>query len=239
MHYVMSDIHGQYNKYLNILEQISMSGEDKLYIIGDVIDRGPDVANLLLDVLTDSRVIYMLGNHELMMINSLRSIDDVRTWFNNGAEFTIDQLTKEGVDYKEIIPFMRELPVIIPDMEINGRIFHLSHAAMLYWKNRPEKTLYMNDLDEFDLERVVWSRDYAYHYPTFEENKWLDRFYPNTTFLIGHTPVYGTSYGQADSNGNPVISIAPDGRLINLDCGCAGNKRLGCLRLEDMKEFYA
>ena len=38
MQYVMSDIHGQYDKYLAMMDKIRFSDDDHLYIIGDVID---------------------------------------------------------------------------------------------------------------------------------------------------------------------------------------------------------
>ena len=42
MIYIMSDIHGGWNEYRDILEQIQFSDSDHLYMLGDAIDRGPD-----------------------------------------------------------------------------------------------------------------------------------------------------------------------------------------------------
>ena len=42
MTYVMSDLHGCYDKYAQMLEKIGFGDGDTLYILGDVIDRGPD-----------------------------------------------------------------------------------------------------------------------------------------------------------------------------------------------------
>ena len=42
MIYVMSDIHGCLNRYRNVLRQIRLRKDDHLYILGDVIDRGPE-----------------------------------------------------------------------------------------------------------------------------------------------------------------------------------------------------
>ena len=49
--YVMSDLHGSYDGYISILEQINFSNEDILYVDGDVIDRGRDGLKIILDVL--------------------------------------------------------------------------------------------------------------------------------------------------------------------------------------------
>ena len=41
-HYVMSDIHGEADRFSAMLETIHFSSQDTLYILGDVIDRGPE-----------------------------------------------------------------------------------------------------------------------------------------------------------------------------------------------------
>ena len=38
MIYVMSDLHGCYDKYERMLKKISFSKDDILYILGDVVD---------------------------------------------------------------------------------------------------------------------------------------------------------------------------------------------------------
>ena len=47
MHYVMSDLHGRYDLFLRMLEKISFSDCDTLYLLGDLIDRGPDGIKLI------------------------------------------------------------------------------------------------------------------------------------------------------------------------------------------------
>ena len=42
MHYVLSDIHGNSAAFDAILALIDMREGDRLYILGDVVDRGPD-----------------------------------------------------------------------------------------------------------------------------------------------------------------------------------------------------
>ena len=54
MHYVMSDIHGQYGMYKKMLKKIHFTDDDHLYIIGDAIDRGLESIPLLLDIMLRS-----------------------------------------------------------------------------------------------------------------------------------------------------------------------------------------
>lgn len=40
MHYFVSDIHGEYELFLHLLDKIGFSGGDTVYILGDLIDKG-------------------------------------------------------------------------------------------------------------------------------------------------------------------------------------------------------
>ena len=66
MHYVISDIHGCYEKYRGILQAIRLRSEDTLYVLGDVVDRGPDGIRILQDMMGRANVYPILGNHEFM-----------------------------------------------------------------------------------------------------------------------------------------------------------------------------
>ena len=44
-HYVVSDIHGEDDRFHAMLQKINFSKEDTLYILGDVVDRGPSEGN--------------------------------------------------------------------------------------------------------------------------------------------------------------------------------------------------
>ena len=65
MTYAISDIHGRYDRYTALLERINLRDEDTLYVLGDVIDRGPDGCKILLDMMARPNVLPILGNHEL------------------------------------------------------------------------------------------------------------------------------------------------------------------------------
>ena len=64
MIYVMSDMHGCFDKYQQMLCEISFSSRDTLYVLGDVIDRGADGVKILLDMSLRPNVFPLLGNHE-------------------------------------------------------------------------------------------------------------------------------------------------------------------------------
>ena len=66
MIYVMSDLHGEYEKYIKMLELIKFSDEDELFILGDTVDRGERPIDILLDMMKRPNVYHLMGNHDLL-----------------------------------------------------------------------------------------------------------------------------------------------------------------------------
>lgn len=246
MIYVCSDLHGQYGMYRLMLEKTGFNDDDHLYIIGDVIDRGPDPVPLLLDVMERKNVTLMIGNHEHMMIQALLygNADEYDDWMRNGGAATLHQLDELGTKRKkELLRELERQPMVIPGLFVSGRTFYLAHAAhTLYPEKKP---LLYKDAGDQNREQVFWSREFrnirrgsagrmqvGYKYRSLYEQ------YRETTLLIGHSPVYRCSYGIVTRRGFCRISRAFSGHLINLDCGCVLGTTLGVLRLDDMQEFY-
>ena len=46
--YVISDIHGEYERFMELLEEIELKDTDTLYVLGDVLDRGEHPINVPL-----------------------------------------------------------------------------------------------------------------------------------------------------------------------------------------------
>ncbi|SKB93360.1 serine/threonine protein phosphatase 1 [Lachnospiraceae bacterium] len=71
MTYVISDIHGGYDQFIELLNLIQLKDTDILYILGDVVDRGPHPIKTLLKLMEMPNVICIVGNHELMALDGL------------------------------------------------------------------------------------------------------------------------------------------------------------------------
>lgn len=86
--YAVADIHGQYNLWQGIKDFLDEN--DRCYVLGDCIDRGPDGYKILKEVLEDKRFSFLMGNHEEMMLTYFKRLRpfDKRLWFLNGGETT-------------------------------------------------------------------------------------------------------------------------------------------------------
>ena len=238
MTYAMSDIHGHYKFFLLMLEKINFSMGDNLYIIGDVIDRGPYPVACLLDVMRRPNVTLILGNHESMMLDSYLRHKGDSLWALNGSEVTLDGMDCFSDDQQEkMIGYLKACPIVIPDVCVDDRHFYLIHSAPLL---RPvKKPVLFAKASEADIRQAVWSRDFRA--PGEAERKKyapILKRYKDARFLIGHTVVQRTSYGITDEAHHGRISPVFDGRVLNLDCGCGSGMSLGCLCLDTMEEFY-
>ena len=88
----LTDIHGEYDKFKEVLKQINLQKEDLLYVLGDVVDRGPHPMEILLKMMEMPNVIPIAGNHELMALKCLRFLNQEIT------DESIDDLEKEMLE---------------------------------------------------------------------------------------------------------------------------------------------
>ena len=230
MVYVTSDIHGYpLDKFKDFLEKVGFSRDDFMYILGDVIDRGPDGVKLLKWLMLQPNVELLLGNHEAMMlacdflfdeitedsISDLtgRKLNTYRTWESNGGYTTINALSSildKEIQY--ILEYLREAP-LYETVTVNGRDFVLVHSGLGGF--RKDKRL-----SEYTPSELLWSR------PDLNT-----RYYDDVTVVFGHTPAvyFGNEYSG---------KILMTDTWINVDVGITVGQEPCLLRLDDMKEFY-
>ena len=67
---VIGDVHGHYDGLMTLLEAIAPNSDDRVYFLGDLIDRGPKSAQVV-NFVRQSSYPCLLGNHELMLLEVL------------------------------------------------------------------------------------------------------------------------------------------------------------------------
>lgn len=230
MTYVISDIHGCYREYMELLDKLHFSSEDTLYVLGDAMDRGPEPIKVIQDLMSRPNVWYILGNHDFMMWSALRrlavevteeNLDKLTAdamlaycgWMENGAEVTVKQFRKLPRDeQKEILEFLEDASAyeVIP---MNGTRYVLVHAGITGFD--PHK-----DLDEYGLEDFLWDR------PDYEK-----RYFPDdsTVLVTGHTPT-------PSIHGEPLV-YCKNGHIA-VDCGCVFGGALAAYCFETGEVTY-
>ncbi|HFG9538525.1 fructose-bisphosphatase class III [Clostridioides difficile] len=213
----MSDLHGMYDKFISMLEQINFNSNDHLYILGDVLDRGDKSLEIIDYIRNHKNITLLKGNHELMFQESWRDTNNRYLWFYNGGDDTFYKLKNKKFEYEEsFYKYIKNLPYL----EIIDN-FILVHAG-LYLPNNYEN-LSIEQIIELQEEDIcVWDKT------ILNTNKHIKGY----TIIISHTPTQNIKdYEKAE--------IYKQEGIIDIDCGaCFDNGKLACLRLDDMKEFY-
>lgn len=254
--YVLSDVHGQYNAYKKILEKIHFSETDFLYVLGDVIDRGPEGIRLIQDIMGRENVELLLGNHECMLLNALRylrqreagEVNDedydgftpYELWLHpsNGGEGTCLELLSMPKEEQDAIEEYLKSLYLIKRIKVGEKSYHLSHSYSL--KKRFGKSVKYKGLPPKQVEEIVWEsvfdkRGLAEDY----ERPWA---YVRDIYVMGH--IFTQRLGELDESGRGRIYENEDYQgyhVIDIDCGMALNSRssqLGCLCLETGERYY-
>ncbi len=230
--YVTSDLHGEYDRFIRLLDEIDLKEEDTLFVLGDVIDRGPHPIKLLQKLMTMPNVICLVGNHELMGLEVLEflnkeitedSIDEldvnmtnnIITWQMNGSKTTTTEFRQLSAEERQdVIDFIRDFSVY-EKVEVNGQKYLLVHAGLGNYS--PDK-----DIEDYSLYELLWMRaDY--------NQKYFDDVY----VISGHTPTQ-----TIEDNSRPGY-IYRKNNHIAIDCGaCFSEGRLAALCLDTGKEYY-
>lgn len=88
--YVISDIHGQYNMFIELLDKIDLKDTDTLYILGDVLDRGPHPIKTIRKLMEMPNAICLVGNHEFMAMKCLETGEEYYSEPNKMGSDAID-----------------------------------------------------------------------------------------------------------------------------------------------------
>ena len=231
MTYCISDIHGDYAKYRRMLKKLRFCDCDTLYVLGDVVDRGPEPVKILLDMMKRPNVIPLLGNHEYMAAVCLRflvkpvteesiaslsddALESLCNWQLQGGVSTLEEFRRLSPAKRgEVLEYLQEF-ILYEEISVNGRRYLLVHAGPAdFSPDRP--------LEDYDLHEMLWTRlDYEKVY------------YKDRVLVSGHTPV-----SHIPGNVRP-HSIYRANNHIAIDCGCGGGGPLGAICLGAGEEIY-
>lgn len=264
--YVFSDVHGYHRTLARLLERVQPSDEDEVWMLGDMVDRGPNPVEVMrmCRELADGHVL--MGNHEDMLLDCLvRNPHDGLSaiqWTMNGGATTLECLDELSHDERtDLIDWVKNL---LPSAHafVGGRPYLLVHAGLkpLSFSSRSRWTdATMDALLRYQVqEDVLWIRDEFWGRPTGFVNERGE----GPIVLAGHTPVpyvmailedYHlegvTDRPARDEDGNCQVmhlgaSEATGGVADRwaIDCGAAGGAgwgRICMIRLADEDNEYA
>ena len=238
MTYAMSDIHGCYDQYKQMLKKINFNNQDTLYVLGDIINRGPHPVELLTDMSMQANIIPLMGNHEYVayfLFKQLLLLEITEENINKhlGSEHDIEAFTKDIINFTEIngggptlqgfgklsndermylLEYMEDF-LLYKMLVVNGKKYILTHAGL-------PKGATMKNLDSFDaFDFATAKTDYSKEY------------FKDIFLVTGHKPT-------------GAINKQYHGRIyrkynhIAIDTAAAFGGKLSCICLNTDEEFY-
>jgi serine/threonine protein phosphatase 1 len=201
--YVVGDVHGDYERLTDMFSVIKFDVTvDRLFSVGDLIDRGPASASCL-DLLNEAWFFSVLGNHEKMMIDaSANPAEEMDLWVQNGGEWGLELDPANLAHYAAVLS---NLPLVITVGEGANR-FNVFHAEFFGDDLALDRPGYSNHV----REQLLWGRMLIRDPNKKDLHKGLSKSF------CGHTPVK---------------SPKQIGSHVFIDTGCGYPNRTGKLTI--------
>ncbi|WP_338551902.1 metallophosphoesterase [Paenibacillus sp. KS-LC4] len=222
---VISDIHGCYREFIELLEKIEYrSLQDRLILLGDYVSRGPkskEVVELVMHLVQEQGAIALQGNHDhrfVRVMENRASEQDITRFFEHGGSETLHSYCrttrsnrlehlKEARDvmlgeFASHLAFLKKLPFYYED---NDYIY--VHAGL-----NPS----VAQLCEQSTHDLLYIKEQFYRNKTRMEK----------VVVFGHTVT-------KDIHGSYAIWLGGD--KIGIDGGCSFGGQLNCLELVNGK----
>lgn len=138
--YAIGDIHGGSKTFRALLEKINLRREDRLYLLGDYVDRGPNSKGVLDIIMKLQEAGFDLcplrGNHEAMLIDAACNVQNDNTR-NYTKSWMAETLKSFGITSPTDFPsrylqFLQNLPCLLEDGQ-----FVFVHASLDMSKDDP------------------------------------------------------------------------------------------------------
>ncbi len=228
MVYVVSDLHGSFDKFKRLLKEIKFNDNDVMYVLGDIVDYGEEPIELLCDLSMRYNVIPIVGDHDFRALKLLGELDKMlrgestpdpevigamTEWIQDGGQKTMEGFKALDEDMKEgVLEYLEDMS-LYEEVEAGGKKYLLVHAGIAdFDADTP--------LDDYMPEDFISE-------PADVERQLMD----GVTMIVGHVPTY-------EIEGAEKGKIYHGEGAVAIDCGAAFGEPLACLCLDNGKEYY-
>jgi protein phosphatase len=227
---IIGDVHGCFDELMALLTQLGYRISDeadaagncrrqvlppegrKLVFVGDLVDRGPkisEVLRLVIGLVQSGQALCVLGNHDDKLRRKLEG-RDVRV--THGLAESLAQLEQEGPEFREqVYLFLEQLPT---HYVLDRDNLVVAHAGL----KRELQGRVSGEVRSFALFGDTTGETDAYGLP--QRRNWGAEYAGRAHVVYGHTPVAEAAWLN---------------RTINIDTGCVFGGKLTALRYPEME----
>jgi len=168
----IGDIHGCHQEFAELLDRLSLTGADRLVLLGDLVNRGPD-SGRVIDLARRHRAISLLGNHELRLLTYRRTGEPYGNREADAATFS--SLRPEDWAYLEAMPLTHYVE------ELNTVFVHGGFLPGEPWQRQPASVV--TRIQVIDKDGQPRKRSESPDSPA-----WADLWNGPPFVVYGHTP---------------------------------------------------
>jgi serine/threonine protein phosphatase 1 len=202
---VIGDVHGHFDGMRQLVDFCELKSQDRLYFLGDIIDRGPKSAQVV-EWIRENNHPCLMGNHEIMLLHSFNDGDPdevaLRHWLPSGGNTTLESYGDAGIPHSDI-EWFGGLPSYLDLGD-----FFLVHAGVDPFQS----------IEKQNNEQFCWIRE------KFFSSQFA--YFPDKIIVTGHTITFtlpGISPGE----------VAQGPGWINIETG-AYHRKSGWMTALDM-----
>jgi serine/threonine protein phosphatase 1 len=171
--FVMGDIHGAFRALNQCLQRASFDYEnDRLIFLGDVCDGWPQTKECVDELLKIKNLVFILGNHDAIMLDWMETGVSGESWFVHGGNATCDS-------------YGNDIPRAHVDLIKKAVLYHLEdnrlfvHAGILTDRK----------LEHQGPSVFLWDRSLVTQATHFYNNGMDNPLTEFSEVFVGHTPV--------------------------------------------------
>lgn len=176
--YACSDLHGNGKLWDKIKE--FLKEDDTLYFLGDAADRGPDGWRIIKEMIADPRVIYLAGNHDIILADRIgRPLNyEIVNLHNFNGGMSTWESAENDPDALYLMNQIYKMPRSITYTNANNKVIYMSHSGST--SNDPYDLVW--DRHEFLSDYKPEGIDYIIHGHT-PNISMFDKFVEANQFL--------------------------------------------------------
>jgi len=168
----IGDIHGCHLEFADLLDKLQLEREDRLILLGDLVNRGPDSCKVL-DLAREVGAISLLGNHELRLLKYRRTGD--KKYLKEHDLDTFERLRPQDWTYLE------NMLLTFEERELNTVLVHGGFLPNIPWQKQPAEVITRIQVVSENGEPAKRAED-----P--DAPAWADLWMGPPFVIYGHTP---------------------------------------------------